>query len=221
MSGESSEAPRLRLEDRRLVQSIGSRLRRIIQGEQYEIEDTDRRDELGILANLVNRVAKELHFSKQRTIAQHREIENRLEELREAYSRQEVLLSTIQELSSPILNIYDGVLLLPIIGALDSGRANHTISLLLERVSATHAKVVILDVTGAYTIDTQVANALIYASKATRLLGAEIIMCGITPEIAQVVVSLGINLEVMTTRADLQEALGTALQMVGRQITKA
>lgn len=221
MTGESSEAPRLSLEDKRLIQSIGSRLRRIIKGEQVESEFIDRRDELGILANLVNRVARELFFSKQRDITQRQEIENRLQELREAYATQEVLLARIQELSSPILSIYDGILLLPIIGALDSSRANHTISVLLEQVAQSRAKVVILDVTGTYTIDTQVANALIYASRATRLLGAQIIICGIGPEVAQVIVSLGIELESITTCADLQAALLTALELTGRRITKA
>ncbi len=221
MSGDSSEAPRLSLEDKRLLQSIGSRLRRIIRGEQVEAEFIDRRDELGVLANMVNRVARELYLSKQRDITQRQEIEDRLQELREAYATQEVLLARIQELSSPVLNIYDGVLLLPIIGALDSSRANHTIGVLLERVASSRAKVVILDVTGAYTIDSQVANALIAASKATHLLGAHVIICGIGPEVAQVLVSLGIELENITTRADLQEALATALSMTGRRISKA
>ena len=210
--------PRLSIEDRRLIQSIGNRLRQIIQGVNVEAEDVPRRDELGILANMVNRIAKELYQTRQRDLAQRQEIEQRLEELRTAHEMQEHLLSTIRDLSSPVLNIYSGVLLLPIIGALDSDRAQHAISLLLGRIGETRARVVIIDVTGAPTIDTEVANVLIRAAQAVGLLGSRVILCGITPEIAQVVVSLGIDLGGLNPQRDLQAALMAALRMVSHRI---
>jgi len=218
LTDQPEAASRLSLDDRRLIQAIGSRLRQIIQGVKIDAEDVPRRDELGILANMVNRVAKELYQTRQRDLAQRQEIEQRLEELRLAHTRQEHLLATIRDLSSPVLNIYGGVLLLPIIGALDNERAQHAISTLLEKTAQTRARVVILDVTGAHTIDTHVANVLIQAARAVGLLGAQVIVCGITPEIAQVVVSLGIDLKAMTPMGDLQAALHMALHLLGRRI---
>ena len=216
----TSPASRLTSEDRALIQAIGSRLRHIIQGRDVEIQDVDRRDELGVLANMVNRAAKELRNSRRRDEQQRREIEQRLEELRAANETQQQLLSTIKELSTPILNIYQGILLLPIVGVLDSARAAHAINTLLERISAAHAQVVILDITGVPVIDTQVANVLLQASRAAGLLGSRVILCGISPEVAQVVISLGIDFSALKPTSDLQAALVYALHLVNRHIAK-
>ena len=206
-------------EDRSIIQIIGSNLRHIIQGRRIETQEFDRRDELGILANMVNRVSKELYNSRQRDQRQRQEIERQLGELRIAHETQERLLSTIRDLSTPILNIHQGVLLLPIIGFLDSARAEHVISTLLDRIATTQAQVVILDITGVHTLDTQVANVLLQAAQATDLLGARVILCGVSPEVAQVVISLGIDLSTLTPSSDLQAALETALRLTGYRIT--
>ncbi|NOK58195.1 MAG: Anti-anti-sigma regulatory factor (antagonist of anti-sigma factor) [Chloroflexi bacterium AL-W] len=205
--------PNLTDEDRALIQIIGSNLRHIIQGHRIQAQEFDRRDELGILANMVNRVAKELHNSRQRDQRQREEIERQLGELRSAHETQERLLSTIRDLSTPILNIHQGVLLLPIIGFLDTSRAEHVITTLLGRITTIQAHVIILDVTGVHTLDTQVANVLLQAARAVELLGARVILCGISPEVAQVVVSLGIDLSTLTPSSNLQEALATALRL--------
>ncbi|MEM8534019.1 MAG: STAS domain-containing protein [Chloroflexota bacterium] len=206
-------------EDRSLIQRIGSNLRHIIRGRPIQAQESDRRDELGILANMVNRVARELHNSRQRDQQQREEIERQLLELRNAHETQERLLSTIRELSTPILSIQEGVLLLPIIGFLDTSRAEHVITILLERVTTTQAYVIILDVTGVHTLDTQVANVLLQAARSVELLGARVILCGISPEVAQVVVSLGIDLSTLTPSSDLQAALTTALRLTDKRIT--
>lgn len=181
----------------------------------------DRLDELGILANLVNRVARELHLSRERDKRQREEIERQLAELSVANEIQRGLMETIREISLPALTVHPGVLLLPLVGALDSARATHLIDTLLARTEETLARVVILDITGAHAIDTHVANVLLDAARAVRLLGARVILCGIAPEVAQVVVSLGIDLSALTTCADLQAAIELALSMTDRRITVA
>lgn len=218
MTNHSSPPSRLTQEDRALIQSLGSRLRAIIHHQDSEPLDIDRRDELGILANMINRVAKELRNSRRRDAEQRRELEQRLAELHGAYATQHQLLATIKELSTPVLSIYEGVLLLPVVGILDSARAAHIIGALLEKISATSAQVLILDITGVPTIDTQVANVLLQAARAAALLGSRVILCGISPEVAQVVVSLGIDLGTLRPSSDLQSALQQALQLVGHQI---
>ena len=213
----ASARPALSDEDRELVQMIGQQLRQIIQGTFSEPRHVDRLDELGILANLVNRVARELHLSRQRDQRQRREIERQLAELSQAHEVQQRLVDTIREISTPVLTVHPGVLLLPIVGALDPARAEQLLETLLARAAAAQARVVILDITGAHTIDTHVANALLSAARAVGLVGARVILCGITPEIAQVVVSLGIDLSAVTTCADLQAALALALRLTGRR----
>lgn len=214
MIDHASPSSRLSAEDRALLQTLGSRLRKIIQHKEFEVVDVDRVDELGILANMVNRVAKELRNSRRRDEQQRQELEQRLAELEAANQRQQLLLATIKELSTPILDIFPGVLLLPIVGALDTARAAYVIEELLQRITASSAQMVILDVTGVGVIDTQVANVLVQAAHAAKLLGAKVILCGISPEVAQVVISLGIDLVALTPCRDLQAALQIAFATV-------
>lgn len=206
---------RLSAEDRVLVQTLGSRLRSIINDQEVAPVDVDRRDELGILANMVNRVATELRNSRRRDAQRRQELEQHLEELRAAHAMQERLLATIKELSTPTLSIHPGVLLLPLIGSLDSARAADVISTLLDQITARQAQIVILDVTGISTIDTQVANVLLQAARAAALLGARVTLCGLTPHVAQVIISLGIDLSTLTPCVDLQAAIQQSLRLVG------
>src|SRR5262245_36130658 len=104
-------------EDLALIQIIRGNLNRIIDGRPVDLTEVDRKDELGTLANLVKRVARELNRSRRRDRHARTEIDRRMKDLEDAHARQERLLETILELSSPILNVYDGVLLLPLIGA--------------------------------------------------------------------------------------------------------
>lgn len=122
---------------------------------------------------------------------------------------QEALLA---ELSTPILRISDRALVLPLIGAIDSTRAQHVVESLLEAVGGQGADLVLLDITGVPLVDTQVANVLIQCAKAVRLLGARMLLTGIRPDVAQTIVALGIDLGDIITRADLREGIAFALR---------
>jgi GAF domain-containing protein len=143
-----------------------------------------------------------------------------LEEIREASSRQQRLLDMIRELSTPLVPITDEILVLPLVGTIDSLRAQQMMDVLLDGISARRAKVVILDITGVPVVDTSVANYILQATQAVRLLGATCILVGITPEVAQTVVGLGVELQALTTRSDLQGGVEHALQLLGQQISK-
>ena len=126
--------------------------------------------------------------------------------------------SALQELSTPIIPIYEGVLVLPIVGSIDSHRAGQIMEGLLEGISAHSADVVILDITGVPVIDTGVANYLLQSARAARLLGSTVVLVGIGAEIAQTVVQLGIDMTGIVTRANLQSGIEFALANQGLAI---
>jgi rsbT co-antagonist protein RsbR len=124
----------------------------------------------------------------------------------------------VQELSSPVIPIYQGILVLPLIGAIDSRRAGQIMEHLLDSITALQADLVLLDVTGVPVIDTSVANYLFQTTQAVRLLGAQVILVGIRPEIAQTMVQLGIDLKTIVAHANLQSGLVYALDQRGLAI---
>ncbi|OWY16797.1 MULTISPECIES: STAS domain-containing protein [Thioclava] len=124
--------------------------------------------------------------------------------------RQEML-----ELSTPVVELWDRVLTLPLIGTLDSARAQEVMENLLQTILERQAEVVIMDITGVGTVDTQVAQHLLRAAAAVRLMGAECIISGISPMIAQTMVQLGIDVGTVSTRSSIRTALADALQKVG------
>lgn len=115
------------------------------------------------------------------------------------------------ELSVPVLTVWKGVLALPLVGTLDSARAQIVMETLLERVAQTRASVVILDITGVPTVDTLVAQHLIKTTTAAQLMGTRCVLSGIRPQIAQTMVQLGIEMEGMATTATLADALALAI----------
>ncbi|MFN8567013.1 MAG: STAS domain-containing protein [Kouleothrix sp.] len=117
-----------------------------------------------------------------------------------------------------MLPLLPGVLLVPIIGTLDSRRELQMHEQLLNSITQARAQVVLLDITGVPIVDIQVASALLEMLREVRLLGCQMIMVGIRPEIAQALVSLGIDLTELTTRAALEDGLTAALGMIGRAI---
>lgn len=117
----------------------------------------------------------------------------------------------LRELSTPLLAISDTTLVMPLIGAIDSRRVQQIMETLLTGVSRNRASSVIIDITGVPLVDTQVANALIQATQAVKLLGAEIVLTGIRPEVAQTLVQLGVSLQGMTTRATLRDGIAYTL----------
>ena len=116
------------------------------------------------------------------------------------------------ELSSPVSKVWDNILILPVIGTLDSQRTQVMMENLLQKIVETGCTISILDITGVPTVDTQVANHLLKTVTAARLLGAECIISGISPAIAQTIVHLGIDLSTIRTKATLQDAMIFAMK---------
>jgi rsbT co-antagonist protein RsbR len=119
------------------------------------------------------------------------------------------------ELSTPVVKLWEGVLALPLIGTLDSARTQVVMESLLEAIVQTNSKVAIIDITGVPTVDTVVAQHLLKTVTAARLMGADCIISGVRPQIAQTIVHLGINLLDITTKATLSDAFSIALQRTG------
>jgi rsbT co-antagonist protein RsbR len=119
--------------------------------------------------------------------------------------------ASIRELSAPLLPLANHVVALPLVGAIDSGRAQHITATLLEGITEHQADVAIVDITGVQVVDTQVANAIIRAARAANLLGAQVVLTGIKPEVAQTLVQLGIELNGIITRSTFQSAIDYAL----------
>jgi rsbT co-antagonist protein RsbR len=127
----------------------------------------------------------------------------------------------IRELSTPVLQIRDRLLLLPIIGVIDTHRARLITEGLLNAIRAARAKVVVMDVTGVATIDSKVANHLIQTVTAAKLMGATIIVTGLSADVAQSLVALGIDLTKLNTVGDLQGGLEEAEQLLGYRVVRA
>ena len=126
----------------------------------------------------------------------------------------------IQELPTPVLPFRDGMLLVPIIGLIDSQRARVLTEQLLNAVRANRAKVVVMDITGVQAVDSKVGNHLVQTVEAARLMGATVILAGVSPEIAQTMVTVGIELGRMTTVGDLQSGIELAEELLGYTVTR-
>jgi len=125
------------------------------------------------------------------------------------------------ELSTPVVKLWNGILALPIIGTLDSARTQVVMETLLENIVKTNSRVAIIDITGVPTVDTVVAQHLLKTVTAARLMGADCIISGVRPQIAQTIVHLGINLLDVTTKATLADAFALALDRAGLSLEHA
>jgi rsbT co-antagonist protein RsbR len=126
----------------------------------------------------------------------------------------------IRELSTPVLPVRERLLILPIIGVLDSERARQLTEQLLAGIRIHRAKVVVMDITGAPEVDAKVANHLVETVDASRLMGASVIITGLSPEIAQTLVTLGVDLTKMNTIGDLQGGLEEAERLLGYRVIR-
>jgi rsbT co-antagonist protein RsbR len=124
------------------------------------------------------------------------------------------------ELSTPVVKLWEGVLAVPMIGTLDSNRTQIVMETLLQKIVETGSEIAIIDITGVPTVDTLVAQHLLKTVTAIRLMGADCIISGIRPQIAQTIVHLGIDLQGISTKASLADALALALQRTGWRITR-
>ena len=126
--------------------------------------------------------------------------------------------ASMLELSTPVIRLWDGVIAVPLVGALDSARTQLVMEKLLETLVATGADHAVLDITGVSTVDTEVAQHLLKTVSAARLLGAECIVSGIRPQVAQTIVSLGIEFGDIATKATLADALAHVLDRRGQRL---
>lgn len=139
-------------------------------------------------------------------------------------SREEVIRrqqEELLELSTPVVKLWDGVLALPMIGTLDSQRTQVVMESLLQRIVETGSEIAIIDITGVPTVDTLVAQHLLKTVTAIRLMGADCIISGVRPQIAQTIVHLGLDLQGIVTKANLADALALALKRAGMNVVKA
>lgn len=133
-------------------------------------------------------------------------------------TREDVIVrqqTELLELSTPVVKLWDGILALPMIGTLDSARTQIVMESLLKRIVETGSEIAIIDITGVPTVDTLVAQHLLKTVTAIRLMGAECIISGVRPQIAQTIVHLGIDLQGVQTKATLADALRAALHLIG------
>ncbi|MDY7042548.1 MAG: GAF domain-containing protein, partial [Chloroflexota bacterium] len=179
------------------------------RADQEDITDQD----VEVLQAVANQVTATMENA--RLLAETR---SSLEQLQEAYEVQARLMETLREMSTPIVPVTREVLVLPLVGAVNAQRAEQVIESLLTGIEERRARVVIMDITGVPVVDANVANYLLRAALAARLLGAEVILVGITPQVAQAVVGLGVDLSEIVTRSDLQSGIAYALSLVGMKI---
>ncbi|WP_044208791.1 protoglobin domain-containing protein [Flammeovirga sp. OC4] len=127
---------------------------------------------------------------------------------------------TLMAMSTPVTQLWDGLLLLPVVGLIDSRRAQDIMDNTLNHISQHHAQSFILDISGVAVVDTAVANHLIKITKATKLMGCECIISGLSPAVAQTIVELGIDVGTIRTTANLKAAIGIAFQKLNMKIVK-
>lgn len=170
--------------------------------------------------DVVELVERWLHEVRRTIISGYnKHFEEASERLAERERAIEAQSRLIQELSVPIVPIHEGVLVLPLVGAVDSRRASQIMESALEQIVAYQADVLILDITGVPVVDTGVANYILQMARAVTLLGSKVVLVGIGAEIAQTIVQLGVELRDMTTLANLQVGIAYALAQQGYAIS--
>jgi rsbT co-antagonist protein RsbR len=165
------------------------------------------------------RESQELIITERTAALQHAlwDVEQRESHLTQTLSELRTSQRVVQELSAPVIPVLAGVLVAPLVGALDGARATILTGNLLSAVEQQHTRYVIFDITGVPIVDTHVAQVLIQTTSALRLLGAEVLLVGIRPEVAQTMVALNIDLGTVVTYADLREAIESLLPRNGWQ----
>jgi rsbT co-antagonist protein RsbR len=129
--------------------------------------------------------------------------------------------AAIRELSTPVIRVHERILLLPLVGTIDSHRANQVMDSVLLKVSEAQAKCIIIDIAGVPVVDTKVADSLVKTTAAVRLLGAQTILTGITAQVARTIIQLGVDISTMHTLSRLAEGIELALSLVGKSIQSA
>jgi len=197
-------------------------------GDEDRRVETDADDEIGELSRAFERMLSEVRQSRAELEEYNLNLETQIEERTKRLTESEEYLKELvnklrisqEGLSAPVVQIWDRILALPLIGAIDEQRIETIMGTLLSEVTRTQSDVVILDVTGVHEIDTYVTNQLIRIVAAAQLLGADCIVTGVRPESAQTIVELGIDMSDIVTRRTLQEGLAYALKLTGGGLTR-
>lgn len=197
---------------------------RISGGELEHELDIRTGDEIEELADEFNEMARSLQESQTRLEQWARDLEasvaERTRELQAALEEQRRLSTAIQEMSTPVVPVHSRVIVMPLVGAIDAVRAHQIVSGLLEGVENHAAQVAIVDVTGIPVMSSEVVSYLMQAAQAARLLGAQVVLVGITPEVAKTIIELGVDLAAgIVTRSDLQAGIEYALWTMGLHVT--
>jgi rsbT co-antagonist protein RsbR len=161
------------------------------------------------LAGFVNSLSKLMHLDTAIVIDEFTQVTS------EIISQQG---KALMEMSTPVTAIWQGILMLPIVGFIDSKRSMDIMNAMLAKISDTHAEVIIIDISGVDVVDTAVANHLIKITKASRLMGCESTISGVSPAIAQTIVELGIEVGTIHTAVTLRDALENAFRVTGVDI---
>jgi rsbT co-antagonist protein RsbR len=127
--------------------------------------------------------------------------------------------AAIRELSTPVIRVHERILLLPVVGTIDSQRAHQIMETVLLKVTEDQAKVLILDIAGVPVVDTQVADHLLKTTAAVRLVGAKTILTGISAQVARTIIQLGVDISAMETQSRLSDGIELALSLIGKSIT--
>jgi GAF domain-containing protein len=170
-------------------------------------------DEILVFQTMADQLA--VAIENARIVAEMRDLNENLQQTLKTQAR---LMETIEALSTPVVPLMRGIILLPLVGNIDSGRSQQVLEQLLSGVQQYRAQVAIVDITGVPVVDTSVANSLLHAARAVSLLGATVVLVGIRPEVAQTMVTLGVDLASMATHSDLQSGIAYALWKLGFQI---
>lgn len=182
-------------------------------------------DELGLLAETFNTMADSLqarivaeHQALENLQQSHKQLENYSHTLEQAMQEQQRLSDTVREMSLPIIPIAERIIMMPLIGTIDTHRVRELTERLLHGVEKHRARVALIDLTGVPLVDSQVAQTLLDAMTAVRLLGARILVVGIRPELAETFVHTDTDIRTIETSSTLQSGLLRALQLTGRRV---
>lgn len=189
---------------------------------ELDIEARGRVEEwlfqLALLGAMRYVAQREKAFQEQAAQLEVRQLEGQLQELKAAFAEKTRLLDVIRQASTPIAPVYDGILVVPLVGVVDAFRAQVLTETLLNGVVAARAQVVILDISGVPVFDIEAAEHIIRTARAVRLLGTQLILVGLSPVIASTIVELGVDLGGLTTLSTLQAGLARALTLRKLQI---
>lgn len=186
--------------------SVGQRVMGVLDVQSREVAAFSQ-DDLTVFRTMVDQLAVAIESARMMT-------RTRLlnEDLQRTLDRQGQLLETIRELSTPVMPLLQGAILLPLVGHVDSGRAQQIMEQLLAAVERHRARIAIVDITGVALVDTAVANSLLQSAAAANLMGATVVLVGIRPEVAQTIVAQGVDLSAVITVSDLQSGIEYALR---------